>query len=263
MFLTYHTLIAEKIAPHITMIAFNRPEAANALNMQMALELGDAFSTIINEPGHSRVVILTGQGKHFCAGADLKERQGMDEEAWFKQHESFERALQQLIACPVPVIAAVNGAAMGGGLELALACDFIYASPNARFGLTETSLGIMPGLGGTYQLARRVGLARAKELIYCGKPFSAEEALNWGVVNQLYPMDGLLAAAKDCAQHIAQQAPLAIAAVKQAAEETSALGLKTALEHELSYYNSLLGSNDRHEGINAFNEKRKPVFAGQ
>ncbi len=163
----------------------NRPDAANALNAGMALELKDFFLSYQKY----RAIILTGEGKHFCAGADLKERKDMDEAAWHAQHHAFEAALFAILHCPVPVIAAVNGAAMGGGLELALACDFIYAAETARFALTEVTLGIMPGMGGTQSLPRRVGVARAKELIFTGKPFSAAEAYAWGMVNKLCPPD--------------------------------------------------------------------------
>src|SRR5687767_9494138 len=129
----YKTLVIRTIDGNITLAAFNRPESANALNTDMALEIKTFFSGLTNNA--CRVVILTGQGRHFCAGADLKERKGMNEAQWQAQHHAFEEALRAIMGCPLPVIAAVNGSAFGGGLELALACDFIYASENARFGL--------------------------------------------------------------------------------------------------------------------------------
>lgn len=258
--MTYETLDSDHSHTPAYLLYLNRPEAANALNTQMGLDLQNYFK---NLPANSRAVVITGKGKHFCAGADLKERKGMTEAQWHTQHDAFEEALHAIINCPVPIIAAVRGAAFGGGLELALACDFIYASPAARFGLTETTLGIMPGLGGMYQLGKRAGLARAKELIYTGAPFSAQQAESWGIVNRLTSEEDVAEQALETAQKIAAGAPLAVRAVKQAAHECENMPLKEALAKELEYYNGLLSSKDRHEGINAFNEKRKAAFIGE
>jgi enoyl-CoA hydratase len=249
--------------PHaaIAAITLNRPTSANALNRQMGLELKDIFASLDHKT--LRVVILHGEGKHFCAGADLKERKGMNEAQWHDQHAAFESALREILACPLPVIAAVQGAAMGGGLEIALACDFIYASESARFGLTEASLGIMPGLGGTTQLIRRIGEARAKELLYTGKIIGADEALTLGVVNRVCSNETLMSEALQTAHVICANAPLAVKTIKQTARECSGMSLNDALATELQHYNMLLCSKDRHEGINAFNEKRKPVFTGE
>jgi len=257
--MAYQTLKIDVVDSDIAVAALNRPEAAGALNTQMAQELADFFK----QSQHYRAIILTGQGKHFCAGADLKERKNMDEAAWQAQHHAFEEALLAILNCGVPVIAAVNGAAFGGGLELALAADFIYAAETARFALTETTLGIMPGLGGTQNLPRRVGLARAKELIFTGKPFSAAEAYEWGVVNKICPADSLLDEAISVARIISANAPLAVKATKRAINQGIVLPLQEALALELSYYETLLPTKDRHEGINAFNEKRKPRFTGE
>ena len=155
--------------------------------------------------------------------------------------------------CPIPVIAAVNGAAYAGGLELVLHCDFAYASATAKFALTEVSLGIMPGGGGTQTLPRVVGERRAKELILSAKPFSAEEALAWGVVNKLCPAERVLAAL----------APLAVRQAKHAVRAGLDLDLDSAMQLELEAYNRLVGTEDRREGLRAFNEKRKPVFKGR
>lgn len=258
---TYQTLIPEPVedtTDQIIVLRLARPESANALNTLMAQELLHFLNIIPQSP--CRVLILTGSGKHFCAGADLKDRKGMDESAWHIQHDAFERAHRALLACPIPVIAAVNGAAMGGGLELALACDFIYAADNARFALTETTLGIMPGLGGTQLLPRKIGTARASELMYLGRPFSAAEAHTLGVANRLFPETALLESAIATAKTIAANAPLAVQAVKQAMLEGSDLPLPLALECELRHYSRLLTTADRKEGINAFNENRKPHF---
>lgn len=245
----------------VALFTLARPQAANALNASLATQIREAFSQL---PGSIRAVVLTGEGSRaFCAGADLKERKGMDEAAWHAQHHAFEEAMAAVAACPVPVIAAVNGAAFGGGLELALACDFIYASDNARFALTETSLGIIPGMAGTQRLPRTLGMARAKELIYMAKTFTATEAFAWGMVNSVYPPDTLLTEALAAAGRIAANAPLAVKAAKRAIEDGAHLPIAEAHACELLHYNGLLKSRDRHEGINAFNDKRKPVFTGQ
>ncbi len=260
---TYQTLLPEPVvgtADQIIVLRLNRPASANALNTIMAEELRHFFAAI--PQSLCRVIILTGSGKHFCAGADLKDRKDMDETAWHAQHHAFEQAHRALLACPVPVIAAVRGAAMGGGLELAMACDFIYAADNARFALTETTLGIMPGLGGTQLLPRKIGASRAAELIYLGRAFPAAEAHAMGLVNRLFPESALEESAVATAQLIAANAPLAVQAVKQAMQQGADKPLAAALQCELDYYETLLATNDRKEGITAFNEKRKATFTG-
>lgn len=241
----------------IAQLSLNRPEAANALTAAMALELKEVFSSL-----PVRAAILCGVGKHFCAGADLKERDGMGEEAWKTQHQAFREARDAILACPVPVIAAIQGAAYGGGLELALACDFIYAAKDARFALTEASLGIMPGMGGTVLLPRTVGARRAKEILYCAAPFSAEEAYGWGIVNRLCDVDSLHETTLACAKTIAANAPLSIQSIKKSVDGGKDQPLAAALAEELSLYNRLLSSQDRREGIASWNEKRKPQFTG-
>jgi len=257
---THKTLIAETLNETIAVLRLHRPEAANAINTDMAMDIIYFFTALEKSP--LRCLILTGSGRHFCAGADLKDRKGMDEAAWHTQHQIFEEAHRTIVNCKIPVIAAVNGAAMGGGLELAMACDFIVAADTARFGLTETTLGIMPGLGGTQLLPRKIGTARAAELIYMGKPFSAAEAFHWGLVNHLYPDAELMPNAIALATNISHNAPLAIQAVKRAMHEGATQPLHEALQCELDYYYPLLNTQDRTEGINAFNEKRKATFTG-
>lgn len=257
----YHTLAVTSYGP-VGLIAFNRAEAANALNMQMALELKDYLSNLTHENTDVRALLMTGEGRHFCAGADLKERQGMDEAGWQSQHEAFEAALHALMDCPVPVLAAVNGAAFGGGLELALACDFIYASESAKFCMSEVTLGIMPGLGGTQHLPRAVGASRARELIFTGQVFNAHEALAWGMVNRICAPARLMEETLETAGRIAAHAPLSVRAVKKAINEGRDLSLAEALHCELAHYNTLINTHDRQEGISAFNEKRKPRFTG-
>src|SRR2546423_9483953 len=175
----------EEQSGDVLLVTLDRPEVANAFNTGAALELCELFERFRDEQP-CRCVVVTGAGdRAFCAGADLKERESLSDEQWHSQHEVFERMFRAVRDCPIPVIAAVNGAAYGGGLELVLLCDFAYASRTAKFALTEVSLGIMPGGGGTQTLPRAVGERRATQLILAARPFSAEEALAWGVVNKL------------------------------------------------------------------------------
>src|SRR5262245_10283177 len=189
----YEILKLERPDQHVLLVTLNRPEASNAMNTQMGLDLMELFESFQIAFDDVRSIVLTGSGeKAFCAGGDLKERRGMTDEAWAAQHAIFERMLRALMACPLPVIAAVNGAAYGGGCEIAAAADFIYAADNARFALTEVTLGIMPGAGGTQNLPRAVGMRRAKEIILTGRPFTAEQAERWGLVNMVVPLPRLL-----------------------------------------------------------------------
>ena len=187
----------------------------------------------------------------------------MSDEAWRAQHEIFERGFASLLNCPLPVIAAVNGHAFGGGLETALACDFIYASRSARLGLTEVGLGIMPGGGGTQTLPRAAGERRAKELILTAQPFTAEEAFGWGIVNRLCEPGETLADALETARLIAANAPLSARQAKKAIHYGLQLDLDTAYRFEIEAYNRLIDTEDRVEGVQAFNEKRRPRFEGR
>jgi enoyl-CoA hydratase/carnithine racemase len=222
------------------------------------------FEDITLAPGALRCIVLTGAGdRAFCAGGDLKERQGMSNEAWQTQHAIFERMARAILGCPVPVIAAVNGAAYGGGCEIAACCDFIYAASNARFAQTEVTLGIMPGGGGTQTLPRAVGQRRALELILTGRPFSAEQARDWGFVNAVHEPADLLREALATAAAIADNAPLATRQAKQSIVRGMRMSLADGLAFEIEAYNRLPPTEDRLEGVAAFNEKRKPVFTGR
>lgn len=260
--MNYETLTLTNPAEHVLLVTLNRPAASNALNSQMGRDLIAAFSEIATSP--NRCVVLTGAGdKAFCAGADLKERNGMDDEAWHTQHQLFERAFLSLMDCPLPLIAAVNGAAFGGGLEMALSCDFIYAVKGARFALPEVSLGIMPGGGGTQNLPRVAGAARAKEVILSGAPFTADEALAWNIVNRVSEQGALLDDVMNVAARIAKNAPLSLRQAKQAIRAAQAPDIHAGYDSEIAAYNILVATEDRREGISAFNEKRKPNFRGR
>lgn len=259
----YETVATQMFGAHVLQVTLNRPQVGNALNTQMAHDLFDVWTRLSEDPGVVRCVVLTGAGdKIFCAGGDLKERNGMTQQAWRRQHELFERQYWTLADLPTPIIAAVNGHAYAGGLEMALCCDFIYASSAARFALTEVTLGIMPGAGGTQNLPRAIGERRAKEIIMTGKPFDAGKALAWGLINEVHAPGDVLASALVTAQTIAGNAPLSVRQVKKSIRYGGQMELRTAYRFEVEAYNHLVDTEDRMEGVKAFNEKRKPVFKG-
>lgn len=260
---TFETLLLDEPAPHVLRVVINRPEASNAFTTRTALELYEVFAPLEIERTRFRCVLLSGAGdKAFCAGGDLKERKLLSEAQWVLQHELMERTVRAIVASPVPSIAAVNGAAYGGGLELALLCDFIYASTTARFALTETSLGIMPGAAGTQTLTRAVGERRAKELILAARPFDAQKAYEWGLVNELFAPEALMEGALAIAQRIARNAPLAVRQAKHAIHHGLQMDLATGMQFEIEAYQRMVKSRDRVEGVAAFNEKRTPNFEG-
>jgi enoyl-CoA hydratase len=260
--LKYQTLALEQPSEHLLVVRFNRPEVRNAISTQVGRDMLDLFSRLAT-PGEIRCVVLTGTGQAFCAGGDLKERHGMTDEQWLAQHAIFERMTLAILDCPIPVIAAVNGAAFGGGCEITLTCDFAYASTAARFALTEITLGIMPGGGGTQFLPRAAGLRRAKEVILTGRPFSAEEALAWNVVNKLCAPEKLIEETLATAQAICDNAPISVRQAKRSMHFGAQMDLRSALFFEIDAYNKMVGTEDRHEGVRAFNEKRKPRFKGK
>jgi enoyl-CoA hydratase len=258
----YQTLKTE-LSDRILTVTLNRPEAMNALNTQMGRDLGDLWGRLAVCGDDVRVAILTAAGdRAFCAGGDFKERNGLSDEAWRHQHEIFEHAFQAIIDSPIPVIAAANGHAYGGGLEFILAADFAYGASTARFALTEVTIGIMPGGGGTQTLPRAVGGRRAKELILTGRPFSATQALEWGVLNQVCEPGTLMDAVMATARAIAGNAPLSVRQAKKAIQAGLQVDLHAGLKIEIEAYNHLVPTEDRREGIRAFVEKRRPLFRG-
>lgn len=243
-------------------LTINRPEVHNALCYPMITE----FREILQRLHHSsfRVLIITGAGdKAFCAGADLKERENMSDSEVLQFIDTIRDTFQVLANLSVPTIAAINGAAFGGGLELAMACDLRLAANHARLGLTEVSLGIIPGAGGTQRLARLLGPAKAKELIFTAARISAEEGEKLGLINHVYAAVELLQRAQELAATIARQAPLAIAQAKAAINRGLNMSLDDGLHWETCCYRHLIKTSDRREGLIAFKEKRTPQFQGK
>jgi enoyl-CoA hydratase/carnithine racemase len=260
----YETLALSEPAGQVLQVTLNRPTAANAMNTQMGLDLLDVFTDLFGRPDAYRAVVVTGAGERaFCAGGDLKERQGMSDDTWQAQHLIFERMIRAVLEAPMPVIAAVNGAAYAGGCEIALGCDFIYAARTARFALTEVTIGIMPGAGGTQTLPRAVGLRRAKEILLTGRPFSAENAYDWGMVNRLCEPGAVVQEAVETATAIAGNAPISIRQAKRSMHYGVNMSLADGMLFEIEAYNRMVPTDDRREGIASFNEKRKPVFKGR
>jgi enoyl-CoA hydratase len=261
--MSYETLKVEIGADRVGLITMNRPEVKNAMNTRMMTDLRDLFSGFYVDENAAACLIVTGEGNAFCSGGDLKERRGMTDETWRRQHAIVEQMMRAIMECPIPVIAAVNGAAFAGGMEIALGCDFIYAAQSARFALTEVTLGIMPGAAGTQNLPRAVGVRRAKELVLTGTPFTAEQALAWGMVNKVCPDAQLMTEVRAVAERIAANAPVSARQVKKALDKATELDRSTGYAFEIEAYNRTIPTEDRQEGINAFNEKRKPKYKGR
>jgi len=260
----FETIVVSRHDNHILLVTLNRPEVSNALNTRMGLDLMELFEGLSIDLEDLRVVIMTGSGeKAFCAGGDLKERNGMTDESWRSQHLIFERMVRAMMGCPIPLLAAVNGAAYGGGCEIAAASDFVYAASGARFALTEVTLGIMPGAGGTQNLARAVGERRAKELILSGVAFGALEAEAWGLVNRVVEPAELVETTLGAARRIAANGPLAVRQAKQAIHRGLQMSVWDGMAFEIEAYNRLVPTEDRREGVRAFNERRKPMFRGR
>ena len=259
----YECLLTERRDDHVLLVTLNRPEVLNAMNMKMTEEMQDLLTRLHFDAGWVRCVVLTGAGRAFSAGGDLKVRNTQSIRDWTIQHEISERSMMLRLESPVPWIAAVNGICYAGGLEAVLGCDFIYADREAKFAQTECKIGIMPGNMGTQNLPRAVGERRAKELILSARPFSAAEAYEWGMVNQLCAPGEVVKDALTAAQRIAECAPLSVRQAKKAIHFGLESDLHTAQRLELEAYYQLLDTDDRREGIAAFNEKRKAKFTGK
>ena len=262
--MTYrHLLLTRSPDRHVITVILNRPEQHNAMNTAMGEDLLACFDALARDPD-ARAVVFTGAGdKAFCAGGDLKERNGMTDAGWRAQHVIFEQAALRVLRCPMPVIAAVEGFALAGGCELAILSDFIVASETAVFGVPETTLGIFPGIGGTQLLPRILGAPLAKELIFTGRRLKADEAKAVGLINHLVPAGQARAKAAEVAATIAKNGPIAVRQAKKAIAYGSETDLETAMILAIEAYNATVVTEDRLEGVRAFNEKRKPEFKGR
>ncbi|HWC02597.1 MAG TPA: enoyl-CoA hydratase-related protein [Methylomirabilota bacterium] len=261
---SFHTLRLERSADgYVLTVLLHRPEVLNAMNTAMGEELRACFRGAAAAP-EVRAVIFAGAGdRAFSVGGDLKEREGMTDEAWRAQHVIFEQAAAAILRCPAPVIAAVEGFAFGGGWELALLADFVVASESAVFALPEVTRGIFPGVGGTQLLPRIVGAPLAKEIIFTGRRVEAAEARAVGLVNHLVPRGQARARAADLAATIADNGPVAVRQAKKAIAWGGETDLETGMVLAIEAYNATVATEDRIEGVRAFNERRKPRFRGR
>jgi enoyl-CoA hydratase len=259
--MAYNTLLLE-IANNIALLKVNRTQAMNALNQEVLLELLAAFQSLEKDE-NVRVIILTGEGKAFVAGADIKEMVSLTAQEARRFSKIGHTVMETMGSIGKPIIAAVNGFALGGGMELALGCDFIYASDDAKFGQPEINLGIIPGFGGTQRLARLIGKAQAKELIYTGQMIGAQEAKELGIVNKVFPAGDLLAAAQKAASTIASKGAWTLRLAKSAIEAGFDLDIKSGCQIEGDSFGLCFSHPDQKEGMTAFLEKRKPAFTSK
>lgn len=257
----FETLIFEQNG-HLGTLTVNRPQALNALNETVLAELKQ-FAEQVKDNKELRVLIITGSGeKAFVAGADIKAMQGMSEQEAQDFSKVAQAAFNAIESLPLAVIAAVNGFALGGGCELALSCDIILASEKAKFGLPEVTLGLLPCFGGTQRLPRAVGLYKAREMVFSGDFYSAEQCKDFGFVNRVYPAESLLDEARKLAETIASRGPIAIALAKKSLNTGTEMHITEGLDQEAKLFGALFNSQDAAEGIGAFVEKRKADFKG-
>jgi len=264
MQMSYETIIYEK-EEGVGVITLNRPKALNAITFKLKEEISQVLDDI-EKDFDVKAVILTGGLKAFCAGADIKERSGRtttQPDYYFSQRKTHFDFYGKIEHFEKPVIAAVSGVAVGGGCEIALACDLRIASETARFGTPEVKLGAIPSGGGTQRLPRIVGITKAKEMIYTGDFVDAQEALRIGLVNKVVPVEQLMGETKIMAGKIAEHPPLAVRFAKRAINAGMQMDLVSGLDYETYCATILTTSEDRIEGFKAFTEKRKPVFKGR
>lgn len=252
--------ILVEVIEGIGILTINRPESLNTLNSEVLEEMESALGGLESDAA-VKVVVVTGAGnKAFVAGGDIKEMLAMDPLAALAFARTGQRVMLLIGKMKKTVIAAVNGYALGGGLELALACDFIYASDKAKLGLPEVTLGVIPGFGGTQNLARLIGSNKAKELIFSGKILSAQQAKEWGIVNEVFAAEELLTRVMEIAQLIAHNGLIAVAAAKDAIVNGLNMNKEDGLRYESSLFATLFSTQDQKEGMQAFIAKRKSEF---
>jgi enoyl-CoA hydratase len=259
---TRSELIELSVADHIATVAFNRPEVLNAVNMPVFSRLIEVFDDIADNPD-VWCVILRGNGRAFCVGADQKERPGMTLDEIRRRRRISPQAFSAMRNCPRPVIAEVHGYALGGGLEMALGCDIIVAARDTVMGLIETKRGSIPAGGGTQLLPRLIGPARAKELIFTGRTFTAAQALEWGMVSYALEPEDLRAKVDDLAREITSAAPVSNMQAKRAINLSMDLDVANGIQAEAALYERILTTSDRTEALAAYREKRPPQFRGE
>lgn len=249
--------------PGVAEIMLDRPEALNAISTMMAVRLAQACAELANDRQVRTIVLSAKGGRAFCVGADLKERNAMSDAELLRQRPVFRAAFGGVLGLPQPVVAAVHGYALGGGCELALCCDLIVADETAVFGLPETTVGLVPGGGGTQLAQRRLGPGRAADLIFTGRHVGAAEADRIGLADRLVPAGTAGQHARELAARIAGGSPVAVRCAKKAIRHGGGIGLAAALEVEDAAWRAAATSADRREGIAAFNEKRPPQWPGE
>lgn len=262
---TFETLLLreDEEVEGVFILTLNRPDSMNALNTHMAVDLVDCL-TGLHESKNMKVLVLTAAGERsFCVGADLKERDDMTNEQWKKQHNLFEEGFRLLREFPCPVIVAINGYALGGGLEMALSCDIRIAAEHAKLGLPEAKIGIMPGVGGTQMLPRLIPVGLAKEMLFRGNQITAQRGKEIGLLNDVAEKAQLEEVTLQLAREIGENAPISLRAIKKSVNVGLQTDINTALTIELDQYYKSADSEDRLEGIRAFNEKRKPNWQGK
>jgi enoyl-CoA hydratase/carnithine racemase len=252
-----------RIEGHVAVVTLNRPEAMNAISGEVADVLAGALLQAAADPDAWTVVLAAAGDRAFCVGADLKERNALDEAGWLRNRVLMRGLFDSLRALPQPTIASVFGYSLGGGFELALNCDLIVAADEAVFGFPETRVGIVPGGGGTQALVRRLGPARAKDLIFTGRRISAEEAHDWGLVARVVERGALESATMELAREICGSSPVAVREAKFAIDRGLDVALEDGIELEDLAWRRAVASQDRREGIAAFNEKREPQWRGR
>lgn len=257
------TLIEIEVADHVATLWLNREESLNAISGRMAEELAGMARRAAEDPDVWVVVLAARGDRAFCVGADLKERGRLDDAGWLRNRVLMRSMFESLRGMPQPTIASVFGFALGGGFELALSCDLIVSAVDALFGLPEVRVGIVPGGGGTQLLARRVGLARAKELIFTARRIGAQEALDMGIVSRVVDRGGLTAATMELAGEICGSSPVGVREAKRAIDRTFDVSLDEGIDQEDAGWRRAVASEDRREGIAAFNERRPPSWKGR
>jgi len=257
-----HNVILRREGP-VVIVTLNRPDKMNALNKEI-LEEFKKLIDVLETDRTARVIVLTATGeKAFCVGADLKERQGMNEKDVLLRLEMVRALYLRWERLAIPSIAALNGLALGGGLELALVCDLRIAAEHVQVGLPETELAIIPGNGGTQRLTRTIGMSRAMEMVLLSKKLSAAEAYQWGILNKVVPAAQVMKEAMAWATKLSEAGPIAIQQAKRAIQRGREKSWEEALQWEVECYRPCLYSKDRLEGLRAFSEKRKPQYQGE